>query len=180
MSTGSLPRRYARALIQLAQESQEVELIGDSLVALTKVFRQSPDLLSTLSNDLIDFNQRLAAMEEIATHQKFSPTLKNFLCLLVKKERVHLLSEITREYQALEDESLGIVRIVVETPSQPEAALLERVGSMVGRQLNKKVIPEGREDASMIGGMILKVDGRLYDGSVRRELERIKETLLKA
>lgn len=179
MNTGSLPRRYARALIQLAGETDAVEPIGRSLTELTRVLQRSPDLLATLANDFIDFTQRLAAMEEIAAHQNFPQILKNFLCLLVKKERVSLLPDIVREYQRFEDEILGIVRVRVETPSAPEASTLERVGAILGHQLNKKVIPEGKADPSMIGGMILKIDHKVYDGSIRREIERIKENMLK-
>lgn len=179
MNTGSLPRRYARALIQLAGETDAVEPIGRSLTELTRVLQRSSDLLATLANDFIDFTQRLAAMEEIASRQNFPQILKNFLCLLVKKERVSLLPDIVREYRRFEDEILGIVRVRVETPSAPEAPTLERVGAILGRQLNKKVIPEGKADPSMIGGMILKIDHRVYDGSIRRELERIKENMLK-
>lgn len=178
MNTGSLPRRYARALIQLAGETDAVEPIGRSLTELTQVLQRSPELLATLANDLIDFTQRLTAMEAIAAHQGFPQILKNFLCLLVKKERVGLLPEIVREYQRFQDEILGIVRVRVETPTAPEASILERVGAILGRKLNKKVVPEGKADPSMIGGMILKIDHRVYDGSIRRELERIKETML--
>jgi len=179
MISGSLPRRYARALIQLAQDAKQLEGFGQALRSLSNVLRQTPDFLSVLSNDLIDFNQRLAAMEAIAAQWSFPLYLKNFLFILVRKERVALLPEIVREFERFEDEILGIVRVTVETPSVPDTAILDRVGKILSQKLKKKVIAEGKADPSMIGGMILKVDHTVYDGSVERELERIKENMLK-
>ena len=177
--TGSLARRYARALIQLAQESGQVESFGKSLDALVALLREAPDVLHGLANDLFDSGQRLAAIGQVADHAGYPPLLKNFLLLLVKKERFSYLPAIVREYRKFQDELLGIVRVAVVTPKAPSAATLKRVEAVLGSHLKKKVISRGEGRPEILGGMILKVNHTIYDGSIRRELEQIKEAMLK-
>ncbi|HSA58795.1 MAG TPA: ATP synthase F1 subunit delta [bacterium] len=179
---GSLPRRYARALIQIAREDDQVEAYGRSLGEMLRALESSaggPSFLRTLADDTIDVNQRLAAIEELAEKVGAAPLFKNFLCLLVRKERVGLLTEIGREYQRFQDEILGIVRVTVVTPGQPEAGLLQKVETVLAEKLKKKIVPRGEADPALIGGVVLRVDHTVYDGSVKRELERIKENILR-
>lgn len=177
--TGSLARRYARALIQLAQETDRVEDFGKSLEKLAALLRQAPDVLHGLANELLNIDQRLKAVGEIADRAGYPATLKNFLSLLVKKERFDYLPAIVREYRRYQDELLGIVRVAVVTPKAPDAATLKRVASILGVQLKKTVVSRGEGRPEILGGMILKVNHTIYDGSVRRELEQIKEAMLK-
>ncbi len=183
---GSLPRRYARALIQIAregnQESNQVEAFGRSLEEMLRALESSsdgPSFLKTLADDTIDVNQRLAAVEELADKSGAAPLFKNFLCLLVRKERIGLLPEIGREYRRFQDEILGIVRISVVTPEQPDAGLLQKAESLLAQKLKKKIISTGKTDPDLIGGVVLRIDHTVYDGSVKRELERMKETILR-
>jgi F-type H+-transporting ATPase subunit delta len=182
---GSLPRRYARALIQIACEetaSGQVETFGRSLdetLEALEVSADGPSFLRTLADDTIDVSQRLAAVEELADRSGLAPMLKNFLCLLIRKERIGLLPEIVREYRRFQDEILGIVRVTVVAPARPEAELLQRVETLLAAKLKKKIIPSGEADADLIGGVVLRVDHTVYDGSVKRELEKMKENILR-
>jgi F-type H+-transporting ATPase subunit delta len=183
---GSLPRRYARALIQIAreggQDNQQVEAFGRSLEEMVGALRETaggPSFLNTLADDTIDVNQRLAAVEELADKTGAFPLFKNFLCLLVRKERIGLLAEIAREYQKFQDEILGISRVTVVTPGQPDAELLKKVEMMLVASLKKKVISTGQSNPELIGGVVLRVEHTVYDGSIKRELEKIKETILR-
>lgn len=177
--TGSLARRYARALIQLAQETGQVEDFGKSLESLAALLRQAPDVLHGLANELLDSDQRLVAIGEIADRSGYPILLKNFLSLLVKKERFAHFPAIVREYRRFQDELLGIIRVSVVAPQEPDTTLLKRVASLLGVRLKKTVISHGEGRPEILGGMILKVNHTIYDGSVRRELERLKEDMLK-
>jgi F-type H+-transporting ATPase subunit delta len=107
------------------------------------------------------------------------PLFKNFLCLLVRKERIGLLAGIAREYRRFQDEILGIVRVTVVTSSPPEAALLQKVETLLSAKLKKKVVSTGQTNPDLIGGLVLRVDHTVYDGSIKSELEKIKETILR-
>jgi F-type H+-transporting ATPase subunit delta len=178
VASGSLPRRYARALISLAQEEGKVDLFGQELEGLSSVFQKTPELLHALSSDAFPYSERMAAVEEVG--KNLSPSLKNFLLLLLQKERIQLLSEIFTEFQNFQDEIEGVVRVTVSTPQPPEKPLLESIEKVLGQKLKKKVIASGKSSPKMIGGLIMELDHTIYDGSVSRELEKIKESLLKA
>ena len=186
---GSLPRRYARALIQIAQEDNAVEIYGAALGTTVTILQSSdhsghsdrgPSFLKTLADESIDFNDRLRAVQEVADYLKVPATFKNFLSLLIKKERMEILSEISREYQALQDEILGIVRVAIVTPARPPEDLLRRVESVLSRQLKKKIVTHGESDPALIGGVVLRVNHTVYDGSVKKELEHIKNAMINA
>lgn len=177
---GSLPRRYARALIEIAREENQVERIGRELEGLAVLFKKSPDLLETLANDSFDTEERLAAVREIADRFDFYPMLKNFLLLLVKKNRIALFPEIEREYRRFQDEILGIVRVKVTGPKSPEKPLLNQIEKVLSQKLKKKAMSEGAAQPEILGGLVLEIDHTVYDGSIRRELERMKEKMLEA
>jgi len=183
---GSLPRRYARALIQIAQEeggAAQVETFGKNLEDVSKALEVTtggPSFLRTLSDDTLPVSERLAAIGEISDKLGVTPIFKNFLSLLVSKERMILLSEVLREYQRFQDEILGIIRVVVATPTQPDGTLLDRVAKTLSEKMKKKVLTRGEADPSLIGGIVLRVDHTVYDGSIRTELERIKDAMMAA
>jgi F-type H+-transporting ATPase subunit delta len=180
---GSLPRRYARALIQIAQEENAVADYGTALVTIVSAL-QSEDrglsFLKTLSDESIDFNDRLRAIEEVADRMQVPALFKNFLSLLIKKERMEILPEISREYLALQDEILGIVRVAIVAPAQPSSELLSRTQSVLSQRLQKKIVTHGEADPALIGGIVLRVNHTVYDGSIKKELERIKNAMINA
>lgn len=179
MTGGSLSRRYARALIELGKEDGLVERFGDELEAFVTAIKSNPSILETLSNQWLNYNDRLKAIEQIADKSGLHPLLKNFLLILLKKERLEILPDISREYGRSRDVILNILRVVITTPQQPEASLLSDIEKMLTAKLKKKVIARGMASPEMIGGVTLKLDHTIYDGSIKRELERMKETLLK-
>lgn len=183
MMSGSLPRRYARALFEIAKEEKSVEDFGrelqDLVGTLTSGDKGEETALETLSNDHLSHEERIAAATQIGEALKLNVFLKNFLSLLVQKERVQLLAEIAQEYQQLQDELLGIVRVTVTTPQAPTPDLLGNVEKVLSQKLSKKIVARGVEDASLLGGMVLEVGHTVYDGSVRRELEKVQESILR-
>ncbi len=170
------------ALIEIAKEEDHLEKFGRTLERLDLLFRESTDSLDALSNDLFDSTGRLMAMEAIAIKMGSHPILKNFLLLLVQKERIGFFPEIVREYRRYEDEIVGVVRVTVQTPGATAPLvlekMLEKIEKILGDRLKKKVIAAGEIRPELIGGMVLKIDHRIYDGSVQRELERMRESII--
>lgn len=176
---GSLSKRYARALMEIAREEDSLNVFGDTLEALLAAFRGAPDGLHVLADSLLSPSQRLAAITEIAEKMGVSPLLKHFLMLLVQKERIGLLPEIVREFGRSRDEILGIVRVNVFTPKESDNLLLSQIEKILSNRLKKKVVARGGVRPDMIGGLILEIDHMIYDGSIQRDLERVRERLLR-
>lgn len=183
MMNGSLPRRYARALLEIGKEDNLVERFAKELEVLSALLttggntREHPSSLAILANDRLPQSERVASIAAIADKLGLHPLLKNFLSLVVQKERIAILPEISQEYRDFQDELLGIVRVVVTTPQAPSAELLEKTEKILSQKLGKKFMARGVADPSLLGGIVLEVGHTVYDGSVRRELEKIQSVL---
>ena len=178
MTSGSLSRRYARALLELGKEEGRVEKLGEALERFARLLAIVPGALETLSNRSFPPAERLRVVEQISEKAKVDASLRNFFCLLVKKERMALLPEITREYRSLSDEFLGVIRVKVFAPESPDPEMLAGIEKLLHQKLRKKIIAKGISDPSLLGGILLDVGPRRFDGSVRRHLERIRENLI--
>ncbi len=176
---GSLPRRYARALIEIAKEEKLVDRFGQELDSLMGMIHENSEMFSILKNDFFPTSERTGAMDEISEKSGFHELLKSFLLLLIKKDRLELLHEIVREYGRYRDATLGILRTTVVTPKKTEAVLLKQIEIILSDRLKRQVISHGETRPDMIGGVILKMDHTTYDGSIRRELDSIKEDMMR-
>lgn len=179
MISGSLPRRYARALVRIAQEENQVEEFGRLLEELSKALQKAHQVLETLANESVERSERIGAVKEVGERLALPETLRKFLLLLVEKERIGLFPEIVREYARFQDDLFGIVRVSVGTPEIPSPELLTRIEKVLEKRLKARVIASGRAEPRMLGGVVLRMGHVIYDGSVKRELERMREVLLK-
>ncbi len=180
VSGGSLSRRYARSLFNLAKEENVLDKFYQDVQTLAQLEQEVPETFAVLGNDLLDYNGRLGATSEISDRLGLHPLIQNFLLLLVKKDRVENLSRILKEFVRYRDEHIGIVRVELQQSSTPSQESLNRVEKLLEEKLKKKVVASGSIKTDMIGGMIIKVGTTIYDGSVKRELELLKEKMLRS
>ena len=177
-SMGSLARRYARSLFQLANEENLLDKFYQDLSEISKLAVNQPETIKALGNDLLDYTGRLNATAEIADKMGLYAEIKNFLLILVKKDRLAYLEQIIHEFGKYRDQFLAIVRVSVVQSSQPEEGLLKKVEELLGKKLGKKVMAKGEAKPDMIGGLILKIGNTTYNGSIQRELELLKAKML--
>ena len=176
---GSLSRRYARALLTLAKEADALEKFYQDLLQISKLASNCPEAFSALGNDLLDYTGRLNAAAEIADKMELHPSIKNFLLILIKKDRLIFIKSIIHEFEKYRDDYLGIVRVTLQQSTLPETGLLKKIEDILSQKLKKKVVTTGSAQPDMIGGLVIKVGNTTYDGSIKRELELIKEKMLR-
>ncbi len=174
---GSLSRRYARALIDLAKEEKQLESCGTELSQLVLAFQENSDIFRVLSDQFSPMTQRQKTIAELSGQLGLSALLKNFLFLLVKKERILLLTSIAREYQTMQDTFLGIARVTISATQKPEPAVITQIETLLTKNLKKQVIAQVELDPEMIGGLSIRIDNLVYDGSIRKELEKMRERM---
>lgn len=177
-SMGSLARRYARSLFQLASEGNLLDKFHKDLSEILKLIKQNPEIFKALGNDLLDYTGRLHATAEIAEKMALHIEIKNFLLILVKKDRLAFLEQIIGEFERYRDQFLTIVRVTVLQSAQPDEALLKKVEEILSKKLGRKIIASGEAKSDMIGGLILKIGNTTYNGSIKRELELLKTKML--
>jgi F-type H+-transporting ATPase subunit delta len=178
MVTGSLARRYAKALLGIGIQQQTYDALGKELDRTAATFSSSPDLRQVLENPIFPLEKRRLVLEELARRLGLSKVVRNFVLLLLEKGRIGALPDIARAHRALVDEHAGRVRAVVTTARPLDPTLEQRLKTALERQSGKVVLLEKKEDPSIVGGLVTQLGDIVYDGSVRTQLARLREELL--
>lgn len=178
MITGSLARRYAKALLEIGVQKQTYDALGRELERFADTLKGSPELRNALENPVFPLDKRRLVLDELARRLALSKTVRNFVMLLLDKGRIAALPDIARVYRTLVDEHAGRVRATI-TSARPLDPLLEtRLKTALERQSGKVVILEKKEDPAIVGGLVTQLGDVLYDGSVRTQLQQLREQLL--
>jgi len=168
--TGSIARRYAKALLAIGVETKHHERFGQELAQFATLM-ENQDLQDTLANPSHPLSKRKAVLEELITRVKPSKTVWNFLLLLADRNRLGHLDGIAREYQKMVDEHVGRVRAdVTSAVTRLKKALEEMTG--------KQVILQQSTDPELIAGMVTQIGSIVYDGSIRTRLQQMRQSLL--
>lgn len=173
MIGSSLSRRYAKAIFALALEERKEEETGREIEDFIQAYSASP-LQVVLNNPAFSLRSRNSIVVEVAQGLKLSPLVTHFLCLLLERDRLGFLWTIALRYRRLLDEKKGRVEIRIVSASPLEEALRERLREVLRRVSGKEVILQEESDPGLIGGIVIHLEGKVYDGSVRTQLEKLK------
>lgn len=178
MRKTTLAKRYAEALIDIGREEQRYEQYGEELRKAAAAFGASPVLYKVLLNPMYRIETRKAIVEELSKELALSAVIVKFLSLLVERRHIRLLDEITRVYSQMEDRLAGRIRVTVEVAKGVEEEMIKAVKEKIEKESGNRVILTTRENPSLIGGLIIKIGNTIFDGSIKTQLERMKEKLL--
>lgn len=178
MADGSLARRYATAMVSLAEEASSVDAVERDLLAFDEVLSLGGNLLrSSLNNPGLTTEERRAVLDAVLSQVHVHAYVANLLRLLADKNRFAAYSGICKAYVALADELAGRVRATVTT-ARPIGVLLQaHVEKALRDATGSKVIVTYVTDAALLGGMVAQVGDKVYDASVRARLEALQESL---
>ena len=174
MIGSDIAKRYARALFDIAQKEDKIEVIYGELKGFSSVLKESRDLAEFFANPVFDNSDKLAVIGEILDKVGMSTTTSNFLMLLVDKRRVDILEQIEECYQRYMDDVLNKVRVGVKTAFPLSSELSARIKKQMEGLTGKNVEMVIDEDPSLLGGVVIGVGDTLYDGSVKAQLNDIR------
>jgi F-type H+-transporting ATPase subunit delta len=170
---------YARAILDLANERQQAEAIADELHQLKSLMESNPTFGLFLRDPAISKDERQKVLDRMFRGQ-VSPLLMNALSVMSEKGRLGLLTNVADEYQAMLDQQLGKIKVTATVARAMEPELLQEVTQRISSALQKKATVRQSVDESIIGGMILQVEDRLIDASVRTQLQTMRKQMLAA
>lgn len=172
-----LARRYAKALFSLGKEQDKFEVYNESMSAIASLYEESPEVGDSLTNPLYPLDARQKVMAKIAEAVKADVTLTAFLNLLVEKQRAGVLPDIAHEMQVMVDAAQNISHGQVISAIELESSLQEKIQATLEKITGNKVILETEVDPSIIGGIIAKVGDLVFDGSIKTQLNGLKESI---
>lgn len=179
MAGTDVSRRYAEALADVAETMSDEERtkVRQELKGFREAVHESFDLSNLLHNPSVPAGARMEVLGAVLAKMNLSESTSRFLRVLAERGRMGLLDEVVDAYEKLDDERSGVVRARITSASELSAeslkALTEALEARTGRRLDVEV----SVDPELIGGLRAQVGSMVFDGSVRSELERLRERL---
>lgn len=174
----SVTRIYARAFADVVfdqrLDSSKTLQEAQSLVDLVASSRQLTEVWETPS---IPAEQKRAVLDAIATRVGISRPVRNFMAVLIDHRRVPFLGPIVKEFERELDRRLGFAEAEITSARELSDAERRALEAQVGKLTGKKVRARYFRDQSVLGGAAVRVGSTIYDGSVKGQLERIKEAI---
>ena len=176
-SPTQIARRYAEALADAAEAQDMLAQTGEELRAFAGMVAESDDLRHVLASPAVGAEDKAAVLEAIIARARPTTLVANFLRVLLRNTRLHYVEAVERAFAEEVDRRTGVVMAEVTT-ARPLAdaerdVLSARLTSMTG----KKVKLTFSTDEALIGGVVTRIGSRIYDGSIRARLDRIREQM---
>ncbi len=178
MNETLVARRYARALSLAVPSDEDLKDALDDLNTLDTLCRENHELHAFLCNPAIPLLERLTAYREILDRSITQETIKRFAETLLKRGRITLLTQATECFAELVDRRLNRVTAYVTSASSLNTEQEARVREGLAEYSGRTVRLITNTDTSLIGGLVVRIDGVVLDGSLRARLDQLKNTLL--
>jgi F-type H+-transporting ATPase subunit delta len=169
--------RYARALADVVAAGGDYRKVLEELQDFERAYRESPELKEVFASPAVALAEKMKVLEAVGQRLGESPLTRNFLRVLLANYRIPLLEEVVQAYRKIANDRLGVVQVTISSASDLSEAERESVAARFRGLTGKQVELEFRIEGELLGGIVAQIGSRIYDGSVRGNLERIREQL---
>jgi len=176
LSNWRLSKRYAKALFSLGREGDSFNKHGQELEEFASFYRENAEFRQAVTNPVFSMEDRKKLLQAVLNLSDFSVLIGNFLRLLLEKNRIGSIEAITAHYSRLIDEASNIAHAEIVTSRPLKQRTLDDVVRSFEGLTSKKIKPHVRENPEIIGGVIVKIGDTIFDGSVRNQIEGLKES----
>jgi F-type H+-transporting ATPase subunit delta len=174
----AVARRYAVALADVVIARGEAQEVRDELSAWEALLRSNTQLVEVFRHPAIPYEQKRGVLDELIKRSRPRPTTANFLKVLLQNHRLAELSEVSAQFAHELDRRAGIVTAQVTTARPLQADAQESLRVRLSELTGSKVRLQFAVDDELIGGVVTRIGSTLYDGSVRGQLQRIKQKMI--
>lgn len=164
---------YSQALFMLAAEHGKEDEFEKELSEIRSLLQENPEYLQLLSSPGIPIKERLDTVDK-AFGDSYSEYIVCFIKLMCENGRISELIRCIDEFQSLKRFSSNVAAVTVYSAVELSPKQKERLCGKLAKSLSKTIVAEYKTDKSLLGGIKVEVDGKIFDGSVRNHLKRIK------
>lgn len=179
MIRSRIAQRYARALFELSRDAGKVEEVGEQLVLVDEVLRSEEDLRTALLSPVLPRRAKKQVVETFLEVAQVDALVANFLRVLLEARKLPYLGDMVSAYGAMADQEAGRERGEATTLMPLNQDEVKHLAAVLSKALDKEVLLSARLDPSILGGVVVRVGNLVFDGSLRTQLRRMKETLSK-
>jgi F-type H+-transporting ATPase subunit delta len=185
----TVARRYARALADSVEgkpgegakkDPDRLETTAAELALVVRTLSADPKFGRFFADPSVPHKNKQAAIEALARKGRLSEAMRNFLVMLAVNRRMGALAAIQQTFEQVKDERLGVVRAETATAVPLSAADLKRLRQALETITGREVTIAHRVDPTLLGGARTRIGSRVYDGTLRRQLEALRERLVGA
>ncbi len=177
MKNLAIARRYAKALMLIGKEDEQAEQYRDEMDGLVGIMAENPKLEQAICNPLYDAENRRKVLETVIEKLSLSKVMTSFLLLLFDKGRIGFLNNINDFYKELADELKGVARASIVSATELSSDAVEKIRTSLSKMTGKDVKLAIEQDASLIGGVVTKIGDLVLDGSIKTQLNNMRESL---
>jgi F-type H+-transporting ATPase subunit delta len=176
LKTDTRVTAYTQALLEIALVENQLDQVEEDLLGVSSALKSNLELKDALFRDKVPAAKKKEIMMAIFG-KKLAPMVMNFICLIIDEGREELLSSLGQEFskKAYGARNMAQAEIITAVPIDEELKM--DIGKRLAQVFKKEIEIKSRVDESIIGGLVIKVEGKVIDGSVRHQLEDLRETL---
>ena len=177
IGSSNIAKRYARAFFEIAEEEKQLEKYDRELQSFSEVVDGNENLREFFANPIFDQHDKRDVVDAIMQKMGMTGVTASFLRLLADKRRIGILAEIVACYRELMDSVLKKQRVQVKTAFPLSDELSEQLKKGLEKLTGKQVEMTMDHDASLLAGIVVRVGDTLYDGSIKTQLNNIRNLL---
>lgn len=168
--------RYARALFDLAQKAEQLDDIDPWLTRLADGIQRSPKARAFMSNPVIPENEKIQFIEKLLAKEA-PPLLRDFSKILVEKKRFSILAEVQKIFHVLYERMRGVLEVEMLSAVPFSPKIQEQLQKVLSQKFRAKIHLIPKIEPALIGGFILRFDGKEIDCSLKNRFYEMKQKL---
>ena len=173
--------RYARAFAQVANAAQlDLAAAQQQLADFAATLAESRELREVLINPSLANEQKLKVVDAIARRLNMAQPVRNFIAVIMDHQRLAELDNILEEYAAVADTNAGVTEVEITSARALDDEERRDLVAKAAELASTRIHASFTEDASLLGGAVLKIGSTIYDGSLRAQLAGMKQRLAEA
>ncbi|MDA0986577.1 MAG: ATP synthase F1 subunit delta [Bacteroidetes bacterium] len=177
MPSSKFAKRYARALIQIGNEKNNIKEFDKDLNIIFSAFEISKELRLIYANPIIARSKKLSILKSIF-EGKVNEQILIYINGIIENKREAFIHEILKEYFLMRDEELGILKVDVNTSCEFTSSQKEKFKTQLENLTKKTINLKFKIDSTLKGGFVFRIGDTMYDSSIKRQLEILKNKFL--
>lgn len=177
MSVIAIARRYAEALADVATARNQVEQIDNEVRVFAEMMKSSVELHDVFASPIVSQTDKLRVLEALIARARTGQMTANLLRTMLSHYRLHHVAAVYEQFRREMNERNGLIVAEVTTAAEVGAPEQAKLGQTLEQMTGKQVEFKFKTDPSLIGGVVTRIGSIVYDGSVRSQLQEIRERL---
>ncbi|QOR33781.1 ATP synthase F1 subunit delta [Clostridium sp. 'deep sea'] len=177
MKNSQVASRYSKAIFELAIEKKQVEEINSDLQAVADLLKSEPELAIIFFHPRLSKEEKTGLVNEVFKSVVNTDYVINFLYLTIAKKREKDIPAICMEFNSLYDSYKRQLPVEIISAYDIDKKQLNSILAKITKRTGREPLPTVKIDKEILGGIIIKYEDKIIDGSVRKQLQQLADSI---